>query len=60
MFMRLMKTNFHYRYADEIGHGDQVLVRENDQLKAAVIKEISTFEMQGSQNLNVLSLYDVL
>ena len=39
------------RYADEILLGNEVLVEENDQLKAAQVKKISNFLMQGNYNL---------
>ena len=38
--------------------GDQVLIRENDQVKAAQVKEVSNIELQGNQSLNI-HFYDV-
>ena len=58
--VRLVWINFHYRYADEIILGDQVLIRENDQVKAAQVKEISNFEMQGSQFVMMCFAYKII
>ena len=40
--------NFDVRYADDLSIGHEVLMRENGQLKAVKVKEISNFIMQGN------------
>ena len=40
-------VQFFNRYADQLALGNEVLVRDNDQLKSVEIKEISNFAMEG-------------
>ena len=46
----LCQNNFrnHFRYADEVSVDNEVLVRENGQLKEAKVKDVSNVLMQGN------------
>ena len=49
-----LNPKIHFRYADDVSIGNEVLVRENGQLKEVQVKDIANFLVQGNNLSNIL------